>query len=170
LAISRGVSIGALAKRHRLGSDSLYRHSKNHLPVQLRALLIAGPSIEGLDLDRLRESESQSLLSHLVALRQRLLAGLDLAEEYADAHMLTRVASQLHANFELVAKLLGDLNTGSTSVTNILIAPQYVEMRVELVRALEPFPEARLAVANALHQIEHKAAEAIKADTRELAA
>src|SRR5436190_21551331 len=62
LALARGVSVNALAKRYQLGSDAIYRHSRNHLPPQLRAALIAGPSLDGLDLDRLRETESQSLL------------------------------------------------------------------------------------------------------------
>jgi S-ribosylhomocysteine lyase LuxS involved in autoinducer biosynthesis len=47
--------------------------------------------------------------------------------------------------------------------------PAYVEMRVELVRALAPFPEARHAVAAVLHTIEHKAADTVRAETRELA-
>jgi len=54
------------------------------------------------------------------------------------------------------------LAVGSTNVTNILIAPQYISLRVELVRALAPFPEARAAVASALHELESKAAESIK--------
>jgi len=83
--------------------------------------------------------------------------------------MISRVAGQLHRNLEITGKLLGDLSVGSTMITNILIQPAYVEMRVELVRALAPFPEARQAVAIVLHAIEHKAADAVSADTRELA-
>jgi hypothetical protein len=60
LALARGVSIAALATRYKLGPDSLYRHAKAHLPPQLRAALLAGPDIDGVDLDRLRETESQS--------------------------------------------------------------------------------------------------------------
>ena len=118
----------------------------------------------------MRENESQSLLSHLIALRNRLLAGLDVAEEYRDGSMLTRVSAQLHQNLELTAKLVGDLAAGgTTTINNVLVMPAYVEMRVELVKALAPFPDARLAVAQVLHQIEHKAADAITADKRELA-
>jgi hypothetical protein len=80
LALARGVSVTAIARRYKLGTDSLYRHSKAHLPPQLRAQLVAGPSIEGLDLDHLKESESQSLLSNLIAIRRRLFAALDTAE------------------------------------------------------------------------------------------
>lgn len=164
LALARGVSVCAIARRYKVSTDSCYRHSNHHLPPQLRAKLIAGPSIEGVDLDRLRDVESQSLLSHLVNLRNRLFASLDVAEECGDSAGVARFAAQLHSNFELVAKLLGDLATGSTNITNILVAPQYVQMRVELVRALQPYPEARLAVAKVLHALESKAADAIKAD------
>jgi hypothetical protein len=169
LALARGVSAYALAKRYDLGHDALYRHARNHLPPQLRAKLIAGPSIEGVDLDRLRETESQSLLMNLVSLRHRLFANLDVAEGAGDGNMISRVAGQLHRNLELTGKLLGDLGVGNSITQNILVLPAYVEMRVELVRALAPFPEARQAVAAVLHQIEHKAAEAVQAETRELA-
>jgi hypothetical protein len=169
LALARGVSVRALASRYKLGRDAIYRHQKNHLPPQLRASLIAGPDLS-IDLDKLRETESQSLLANLIALRGRLLNALNIGEEHGDANMVSRVAGQLHRNLELTGKLLGDLSSGHSSVTNILIAPQYVTMRIELVRALVPFPEAAKAVAAILHQVESKAAEAIKADTRELAA
>jgi hypothetical protein len=161
MALARGVSAGALARRYKLGTDSLYRHARNHLPPQLRASLLAGPDLEGVDLDKLKETESQSLLANLVALRHRLFAALDTAEEFNDAGMLTRVSSQLHANLELTGKLLGDLSAGTTNV-NVLIMPQYVELRVALVQALASFPEARQAVAAVLHQLESKAAADIK--------
>src|SRR5262249_32349728 len=150
LALARGVSVAALARRYGISTDILYRHRKAHIPPQLRAKLIAGPDTD-IDLDKLRETESQSLLANLVPLRHRLFAALDLAEENGDGFMLTRVSSQLHVNLETTGKLLGDLGIGSTNVTNILIQPAYVEMRVELVRALAPFPQAREAVAAVLH-------------------
>jgi hypothetical protein len=121
-----------------------------------------------IDLDKLRETESQSLLANLIAIRRRLFASLDTAEEFGDGNMISRVAGQLHRNLELTGKLIGDLGTGNT-ITNVLIQPQYVEMRVELVRALAPFPDARQAVAAVLHSLESKAADAVRADTRELA-
>jgi hypothetical protein len=168
LGLARGVSLGALARRYGVGPDSLYRHRLNHLPPQLRAKLLAGPDIEGVDLDRLREVESQSLLMNLVSLRNRLFASLDVAEEAGDGNMLARISGQLHHNMEIVGKLLGDLSTGTT-INNVLIQPQYIELRIGLVAALAPFPEARQAVAQVLHTIEHKAADAIAADTRTLA-
>ena len=165
LAICRGVSKQALSRRYGISTDSLYRHSANHLPPQLRAKLVAGPSIEGVDLDRLRDTESQSLLMNLIGLRNRLLAGLDVAEEHGDSSMVARIASQLHRNLEITGTLLGDLTSGNTTINNLLVLPAYIEVRVALVKALAPFPDARQAVAKVLHRIESKAADAVKADS-----
>ncbi|MGV3553201.1 hypothetical protein [Rhizobium sp.] len=162
LGLARGVSIAALSQRYGVGTDALRRHGKNHLPPQLRAKLIAGPAIE-LDLDRLRETESQSLLANLVAVRQRLFASLDAAEEHGDSHMVGRVVSQIHKNLELTGKLLGDLGVGTTNVTNVLVSPVYMEMRVGLVNALADYPDARIAVAAVLQQIEAREAKTIEA-------
>jgi hypothetical protein len=152
--------MGALERRYGVGADALYRHRKNHLPAQLRARLVAGPSLEGVDLDRLRETEGQSLLAHLVALRNRLFASLDIAEEAGDPGMATRVVGQIHRNLEITGELVGSLSTGTTNV-NVLVMPAYVELRVVLVRALAPFPEARTAVAEVLHAMEAGAAAQI---------
>jgi hypothetical protein len=160
LALARGVSHGAVGRRYDVSSDSVQRHAKNHLPPQLRAKLIAGPDID-IDLGRLKETESQSLLAHLVALRHRLFASLDVAEECGDSNMVCRVTGQLHANLELTGKLLGDLGVGHNVTQNILIQP---EMRVALVDALAAFPEARKAVAVVLHGLEAKAAQDIKTE------
>jgi hypothetical protein len=168
LALAQGVSMGALARRYKVGADSLYRHRKSHMPAQLKAALLAGPDL-GIDLDKLRETESQSLLANLIAIRRRLFASLDTAEECGDGNMISRVAGQLHRNLEITGKLVGDLANGSTTINNVLVMPAYVEMRVELVNALRPFPEAARAVASVLHMIEGKAADAVRADTRELA-
>jgi hypothetical protein len=170
LGLARGVSVRALARRYQVHRDALYRHQKNHLPPQLRASLIAGPDLDGVDLDRLRETESQSLLMNLVALRGRLFASLDVAEECRDGTMLARIAGQLHNNLEITGKLLGTLTSGHTSVTNVLVLPAYVELRVGLVDALRPFPDAARAVAAVLHTIEGKAAADIAANPREFAA
>ena len=169
LALARGVAVKAISRRYGVSEQSLYRHSRDHMPPQLRAKLIAGPSIAGVDLDKLRETESQSLLMNLIALRNRLFASLDVAEEFGDNPMVARIAGQLHTNLQITGSLLGDLGVGSTSITNILVQPAYVEMRVQLVRALAPFPDARRAVAAVLNTIEGKAAADIAADTRELA-
>ncbi|MEZ2219625.1 hypothetical protein [Rhizobium sp. RCC_161_2] len=164
LALARKVPFAALARRYKLGSDSLRRHEKNHLPPQLRAQLLAGPADLPMDLDRLKETESQSLLANIVALRHRLFAMMDRAEEVQDTAGAQRAASQLHRNFELTGKLLGDLSTGTTINNNVLISPAYIEMRSELVRALKAHPDAARAVAAVLQGLETRFAEGMTID------
>src|SRR5690242_9544324 len=118
LALARGVSVTALSRRYKVSTDALYRHSKAHLPPQLRAKVIAGPDLEGVDLESLRSNESQSLLANLIAVRNRLWAAFDTAEEHGDSAMVARVTGQLHRNLQLTGELLGDLATGSTTINN----------------------------------------------------
>lgn len=158
LALAGGLSMGAIGKRYGLSRDALYRHRQNHLPPTLRAKLLAGPNLD-LDLDQLREQESQSLLAHLVALRHRIFAHLDTAEEVGDNFAAARAVSQLHTNLETTAKLLGELGVGhqNVTVTNLLISPDYIALRLALVEALRAHPEAAANVARVLHNIERKA-------------
>jgi len=167
LAAARGVSISALARRYGVSTDSLYRHRASHIPPQLRAKLLTGPGVD-IDLDKLRETESQSLLANLVALRGRLFALLDAAEESGAWQAMTSAAAQLHRNMELVARLVGELGVGTT-INNVLVMPQYIELRHTVIRALAAHPEARASVAAALRELESKAAAAIAADGRRLA-
>src|SRR5262249_21334242 len=103
-----------------------------------------------------------------VALRHRLFSALDRSEERDDGQMFIGVTAQLHRNMEVVGRLLGELNVGTT-VNNILVQPVYVEMRMAMVRALKPYPGAREAVAAVLHKLETKAAIDIAAEDRSLA-
>ncbi len=49
---------------------------------------------------------------------------------------------------ELLAKLMGELNESPT--VNITINPQWVELRTLIVEVLQPYPDARQAVAKVL--------------------
>lgn len=160
LALARGVAATALARRYELSPDALYRHRKAHLTPAVRVRLLAGPRLEGVDLEHLREAEGQSWLASLIAIRQRLFAALDLAEEAGDVNQIVRVTSQLHQNLSVVGQHLGELSVGNHT-TNILIQPQYLNMRVAIVDVLRDFPQAAQAVAAVLVRLEEEAATEI---------
>ncbi|MFZ5781750.1 MAG: hypothetical protein ACOY4R_16285 [Pseudomonadota bacterium] len=171
LAIASGVSIKAIAKRYDVSVASLYRHARRPrcLPPQLRAKLIAGPSVEGIDLDKLREGESQSLLMNIIGLRLRLLGALAVAEEAGDGSMISKLSGQIHQNLELSAKVNGVLGAGSTTINNnLFVLPDYIALRAAITRALAAHPRARAEVAEALHALEAQAARDIGSETRAL--
>jgi lambda repressor-like predicted transcriptional regulator len=156
LGLARGVSVTALSRQFSLSRDTLYRHLRlGHLPAQERAALVAGPDMGGLSLEQLQAREGASLLAHLVAIRNRLLNAMDLGERFADVALVTKATAQLHENLALTGRLVGQLATGSTTINNFLIQPEYVDFRTKLLKALAPFPEARVAVAAVLNSTEH---------------
>jgi hypothetical protein len=79
-------------------------------------------------------------LVHLVGLRNRLFAFLDVAEKTRDGNMISRIAGQRHHNLEVTGKL-GDPRHRQPS----LIMPAYVDLRVALVEALRRYQRLLLS-------------------------
>ena len=105
------------------------------------------------------------------ALEKRYGVSHDSLGRHARHHLPPQLRAKLmHKNLELVGKLLGTLGIGSTTVNNnVLIMPAYIELRIGLVEALAPFPEAKVAVAQVLHRLEDRAAQSVAAKSRSLA-
>jgi len=73
--------------------------------------------------------------------------------KHADPRELVlKTAAQLKGQTELLAKLLGELD--ESPKVNILVSPEWVQVRAVLLGALGPYPEARLAVAGQLRLVE----------------
>ena len=51
----------------------------------------------------------------------------------------------MQKQIELQAKLIGELD--DRPQVNLLLAPQWLELQVQILAALQPYPEAHLAVA-----------------------
>jgi hypothetical protein len=156
LALVRRMPYRALTARFPgLGKDSFSRHKRNHMPPQLMAALRAAGKPADIDLDALRQSESEGLLQHLIAQRGRLYVLLDLAEEVQDVRAASGVHGRIVENLQLTAKLLGEITShATTTVNNLVVSGEYVALRSALVRALGPHPEASRAVAAVLRDLE----------------
>jgi len=73
--------------------------------------------------------------------------------KYADPRELVlKTAQQLTGQTQLLAKLLGQLD--ERPQVNVLMAPEWLQVRAALLMALAPHPEARRAVAAALVSFE----------------
>ncbi len=71
------------------------------------------------------------------------------AKQADDLRTAVAAVGQARGVLDLLAKVAGEIGDGSTSV-NININPVILELQTIIVTALEPFPEARYAVAAAL--------------------
>jgi hypothetical protein len=154
-----GVPLNRIAKKYKISRDAAWRW-KRHLPPQLRAALAAHALAPEQDLEKLRTTESEGLLSNLAAQRARLLLSQDAAMEAEQFGLVAQISGQVHRNLELVGKLLDQFVSHSVHTTvSLLVTPEYLELRSALLRALGPHPEAKRAVATVLHGIESSAAQ-----------
>ncbi len=96
--------------------------------------------------------------AHLSTLLARAEQGsafvVDRAEtKVADPRELVlKAAAQLTTQVQLLAKLLGQLD--ERPQVNVLMAPEWLQVRAALLTALTPYADARLAVAAALVSLE----------------
>jgi hypothetical protein len=153
-----GKSVKAIALKFNLHEDALYRHRKN-LPPQLKAAHLGRLLAPKVDLEKLRTTESEGLLQSLAQQRARILIMQDRAIEDGNAQAVATLAAGVHKNLELVGRYLGEMQAHSTQTTiSVLVSPEYLQLRNALIRALQPYPAARAAVAATLHEMESGAA------------
>jgi hypothetical protein len=162
IGLVNGLSYAALAERYDLSKDAIGRHARDHLTPQIRAAILTAQHPEGVDLEKLRATESEGLLGHLVAQRARLLQMSQMALEHGDVKAMVSAESAIGGNLALGAKLLGQLVTRhDVRHTSVLLTPDYLRLRAALLQALRGFPEAAKAVGAALAMLEGDAAKEI---------
>jgi len=137
-SLVNGTGLRKIAERFSLSTTSVYRH-KNHLN---RTLTKAHEAQE--------ITHADNLLEQVKYLQKKSLNILSKAEEIGDYRACTSAINEARKCLELLGKLAGELQEGQT--VNIIVSPQWVELRTTIIKALEPHPEAKLAVLNALEK------------------
>lgn len=159
--LALGVPMAEIARKYGVHYDSVRRHRKKLPPQHLAALAVQALK-PGADLEQLRVEESDRLLGHLVAQRGRIYSALDVAEATGDLRAVASLHGQIRANLELTARVVGLLTQHARHTrVNILVMPEWSELRALLLETLRPFPAARRAVAAALREREDRAAREI---------
>lgn len=81
-------------------------------------------------------------------------AVLKAAEEGGRLHLSLGAIRELRGIVELLARIIGELDEQPVHQTlNLFTSPEYLEFRTTALKALEPFPEARVALAERSHGI-----------------
>jgi hypothetical protein len=137
-ALVAGESSAVIAGRYRtIGERAIRRHRTNHLPEKL------AKAHEAEEVAR-----ADSLLEQVRDLQERALDILDQAEEAGELRTALGAIREARGNLELLAKLLGELS--DQPQVNVLVSPEWLELRAVIVTALEPHPQALRAVVGAL--------------------
>lgn len=140
-ALVSGTKQVALCDRYGLSKFAVSRHYISHLPKLLVKAHAAAEVAEGDNLLGL-------VLEHQATAR-RIAKDAEAGGEKRTVLLAVR---ELLRIVELQAKLAGQLSDGPT--VNVVLAPQWLEVRSAMLVALSPFPEAREAVATRLLELE----------------
>jgi hypothetical protein len=155
-ALVHGEPFRDVAVRYGTSASSLHRHKSTHLASHLAKAYEAGHVTRAAELAQEDESRKARDLGHAIDVATQLrainAACLEILQKSrADGkHSVSLSAvDRIHRQLELQAKLLGELQEAGPQI-NVLIAPEWQQVRIALLRALDPFPEARMAVAEVL--------------------
>src|SRR5262249_31024454 len=120
-----------------------------------------------IDLEQLKISESEGLLGSLLAQRARLQQHAEAALECGSVHVAVAAEGKITENLRLVSQLLGQLTQVHEVRHSVLVSPDYLRLRQVLIETLGPYPDAALAVGQALHQLEAQATKDIEQRARD---
>ena len=127
----------ALSALHGVSESALRRHKKRHLPEALAQAQDAHEVAQG-----------DNLLAQLDGLRQEAHRIKDKAEKGADYRTALAGIRELVRIVELMAKVRGEL--AQEGAVSLVVSGEWIELRTIMLRALAPYPDARLAMARAL--------------------
>lgn len=131
-----GLPYREIERRFRVDKSSLSRHLKHHLAEALQTARKAEDALKGESLwEQIEWLKAEAL---------RISVKAEQAEDYRTALAGIREMTRI---VELMAKLRGDL---SDQQVNIILSPQWVQLRSTIVSALEEFPGARAKLAEVL--------------------
>jgi predicted transcriptional regulator len=141
-AIALGTSYRDIAGRFGLSKSAVERHASEHVTQEIKQSQAAQDEARAFDVvKQLREINDVA--------RTIMRESLANKKNGTALFAIDRIQKQL----ELQAKLLGDLNEAPQ--VNVWVMPEWRAIEATIVRSLRPYPDARLAVANALGQLEH---------------
>ena len=159
LAIATGVAKRAIAERFQVSRDAVWRHGQTHLTAEMRAALATKLLQREGDTRRILLEEGAGVSEALKAIRGPLFGLFLAAVDTGDNRAATALSGRLHENLALVAKLTGELVPhAGTTITNILLSPDFQRLRAELIRVLARYPEAQAEIAAVFRQAGLRAA------------
>ena len=145
-----------IAAQYAVSEQAVRRHREDHLPSVMVKSEQAKEVTRADDLiGQLQEITART--DRLYKIADGIIGKAASSEDWRTALMAVREASnanrEARANLELLGELLGELNRNPT--VNIHLSAEWIEVRALLVNALQPYPEARTAVAAALVEVDH---------------
>jgi hypothetical protein len=129
-----------IAAQYGLTEASVRRHKEEHVPAKIAKAKKAQTV-----------ADADDLLHQAGALRTKAMSLLLKAEAAGDYRTALAGIREARGCLELLARLMGELNDQAN--INVIVAPVWIELRAAVFDALQPYPDARIAVAERLHAV-----------------
>ena len=131
----QGTPIREIAKKYDLSASAVARHKK-HLPQHL--IQVEGAQVQpGSVMARVQELEARADRIYQEAMQSK------------KQELALRALKELREVTSLYARLAGELETQSIH-QHIHISPEWLSLRSVMLRALQPYPDARKALVEAI--------------------
>jgi len=140
-ALVAGMAFRNIAERYGTSATALTRHKKEHVPGHVAKAQEAK-----------QVAAADDLLKQLKALRNKAISILQQAERAGDYRTALMGIREARGCIETLMEVEGELDR--RGVTNIIVNPEWVQLRSAMIVALKPYPEAAQAVAGTLQVIE----------------
>jgi hypothetical protein len=133
-ALVNGKGVRETSALFRVSEDALSRHKESHIPETLARAA-----------DAEEVARADGLLGELATLQADARRIGQKAEDTGDLRTALAGNRELVRIVELTAKMIGELD--ERPQVNVLVAPEWLQVRAALLESLRPYPEARQAVA-----------------------
>jgi hypothetical protein len=109
-------------------------------------------------------AEGESVLDYFRIIRTALMSSMTACSEAGDARGVALVSNSLVGVLERIGKVTGEIATIANSVTvnnnlTLVNSPAFAKVQAAILRALAPHGAARLAVVEALRELDAEAAD-----------
>jgi hypothetical protein len=137
LALLSGEPVRSIGQRYGYSKSSLLRHFHRCIP---QSLVMARQSK--------KIGEAEFVTAELCKMVRNTKHIMALAEKAGDTRTSLMAIRELRGLYEVLSRPVAQSNPAAQ--VNILVAPELLALREEILKAIEPFPEARAAVSRAL--------------------
>jgi hypothetical protein len=141
-ALVGSESLRTIASRWSVSKTALLRHKTSHLPATLVKAEAAAAAAEG---DSLWDRYKQASRETTAILEEARTAGRK------DNNLALKAIARVEKQLEVGRRLMSEINSGAS--TSVTASPEWQKLRAAILVALEPFPDARLAVAKAVKNV-----------------
>lgn len=136
--LSGHMTLREIAEKYGLALTSIHRH-KQHIPAQL-----------SISHEAQKVARADGVMARIMELDQRADTIYKEAMKEDDPGLALKALKEMRETTSLIAKITGEIQAKTVTNNTLIITPEWVSMRAAMLKALEPYPEARRALVAAL--------------------